>query len=69
MEILWTALIPLGFVAIVYFTAYRHGFKASQSKSAAIARQFTGPVDEMLNGLDREIDKALERQRKHNGKV
>jgi hypothetical protein len=69
METLWTALIQLGFVGIVYLAAYRHGFKASQSKSAAIVRQFSTPVDEMLNGLDREIDKALERQKKQNGKA
>jgi hypothetical protein len=62
METTWTALFQLIFVGIVYYAAYRHGFKASQAKAAAIVQQFSRPVDDMLTRLDHEIDKALEKQ-------
>ena len=64
MESLWTAPLQLIFVGIVYYAAYRHGFRASQAKNAAIVHEFSRPVNQLMEQLDRDIDTALEKQKK-----
>lgn len=60
MDGFFLAVLQLAFVGIVYYAAYRHGFRASQEKAAAIVNQFSRPVDDMIRQLDQEIDRVIE---------
>ena len=59
MEQLFIIGLQLSFVALVYYTAYRHGFKVSQKKIAAVVQEFSEPVTEMIDKINKEIDQAV----------
>ena len=50
----------LSLVTIVYFFAYRAGYRAAQSKAMSVVREFTNPVTSLLDQLNESMDKAPE---------
>ncbi len=59
MEQFFTILLQLSFVALVYYAAYRHGFKVSQKKIAAVVHEFSEPVTELIDQINKEIDQSV----------
>ena len=59
MEQLFTIGLQLSFVVLVYYAAYWHGFKVSQKKFAALMHEFSEPVTELIDKINREIDQSV----------
>lgn len=57
-------LVQLAFVSLVYYAAYRCGYKAAQVKAADILRNCRTPINTMLDQLDRAVDEAVEAKAK-----
>jgi hypothetical protein len=66
MEQLFTILLQLSFVALVYYAAYWHGFKVSQKKIAAIVHEFSEPVTELIDKINKEIDQTVAAKEMNN---
>jgi hypothetical protein len=66
MEQFLAIFLQLAFVALVYVTAYRHGFKASQKKIATIVHDFSEPVTELIDQINQEIDKVVAAEEMNN---
>ena len=50
----------LTLVTIVYFFAYRAGYRAAQSKAMSVVKEFASPVTSLLDQLNESMDKAAE---------
>jgi hypothetical protein len=58
-----TFLIALGqlmFVALVYAMAYKSGYNAAHDKAVSTIREFSGPVNDLLDKLNETLYEAPE---------
>ena len=62
MKSFFFVISQLALVTIVYFFAYRAGYRAAQSKAMSVVREFTNPVTCLLDQLKDSIDEAVEGQ-------
>ena len=49
-------LAQLGLVTLVYFFAYRAGYRNAQSKAISIVKEFADPVTCLLDSLGENMD-------------
>jgi hypothetical protein len=54
------ALAQLMFVALVYVMAYKSGYNAAHDKAVSTIREFSGPVNELLDRLNETLYEAPE---------
>lgn len=64
MEKLFLILAQLTLVTIVYYFAYKSGYKASQAKAEAVVKEFTGPVNSLFDKLNQEVNQAIENEKR-----
>ena len=50
----------LGLVTLVYFFAYRAGYRSAQQKAVSVVRKFADPVNCLLDSLCETVDEAQE---------
>ena len=55
----------LSLVTLVYFFAYRAGYRSAQQKAVSVVRKFADPVNCLLDSLCETVDKAQEDDRKN----
>jgi hypothetical protein len=60
MKSFFFVFAQLALVTIVYFFAYRAGYRAAQSKAMSVVREFANPVTSLLDQLNESIDRAAE---------
>jgi hypothetical protein len=60
MKSFFFVFAQLTLVTIVYFFAYRAGYRAAQSKAMSVVREFANPVTSLLDQLNESIDRAAE---------
>ena len=51
-------LAQLTLVTVVYFFAYRAGYRSAQSKAISVVKKFADPVTCLLDSLNASIDEA-----------
>ena len=49
----------LSLVTLVYFFAYRAGYRNAQSKAISIVKEFADPVTCLVDSLDENIDDPI----------
>lgn len=62
-----TSLVVFGeliFVGVVYYFAYKNGYKTGQAKVASTVQQFSGSVNDLLDRLTQAVDQSLGKGRK-----
>ena len=65
MKSFFFVISQLALVTIVYFFAYRAGYRAANSKAMSVVREFTSPVTCLLDELKDSIDEAVEGEDDH----
>ena len=53
-------LAQLTLVTLVYFFAYRAGYRSAQEKAGAVIKRFADPVNCLLDSLCETVDEAAE---------
>ena len=51
-------LSQLSLVTIVFFFAYRAGYRAARSKAVSVVKKFADPVTSLLDELNESIEQA-----------
>ena len=54
----------LSLVTLVYFFAYRAGYRSAQQKAVSVVKKFADPVNCLLDSLCETVDEAVEDDRK-----
>lgn len=60
MNSFWIVVGLIALVCAVYASAYRLGYRASQTRAEALVREMRAPVEDLLAKLSREIDPTPE---------
>jgi hypothetical protein len=64
LEKILLILAQLTLVTLVYYFAYKSGYKASQAKAEAVVKEFTDPVNNLFDKLNQEVNRATEAEKK-----
>lgn len=62
MKSFFFVISQLALVTIVYFFAYRAGYRAANSKAMSVVREFANPVTCLLDQLKDSIDEAAQEE-------
>ena len=54
----------LSLVTLVYFFAYRAGYRSAQQKAVSVVRRFADPVNCLLDSLCEGVDEAQQDDRR-----
>ena len=54
----------LSLVSLVYFFAYRAGYRSAQEKAVSVVKKYADPVNCLLDSLRDTVDKAVADDRK-----
>ena len=65
MKSFFFVIAQLALVTIVYYFAYRAGYRAANSKAMSVVRDFANPVTCLLDQLKDSIDEAVEGEDDH----
>ena len=57
-------LLQLVLVTVVYFAAYRNGYKEAQQRIQAVVRELSHPISSTLENLDKSVDDLLKENKK-----
>ncbi len=60
MKSLLLVLAQLTLVTLVYFFAYRAGYRSAQEKAVSVVKRFADPVNCLLDSLCEAVDEAAE---------
>jgi hypothetical protein len=63
MKLYLLALAQLSLVSLVYFFAYRAGYRSAQEKAHSVVKKFAEPVNCLLDSLSETVDEAVEDDR------
>ena len=63
METILLAIGQLALVAIVYYFAYKKGYEASLEKAMALIKEFSGPVNDLFDKLNKSTDESIGKKR------
>lgn len=58
MKSFFFVLAQLSLVTVVYFFAYRAGYRSAQSKAISVVKKFADPVTCLLDCLKESIDES-----------
>lgn len=59
MSVLMLTIGLLTLITVVYFTAYKSGYKAAQAKAASAVQELSVPVGELIDKLNQSVDQAI----------
>jgi hypothetical protein len=66
MKSFFFMLAQLSLVTVVYFFAYRAGYRSAQSKAISVVKKFADPVTCLLDSLNESIDESTHNEDKTN---